>query len=141
MKVVLLKDVKNTGRAGAVVDCSDGHAQNFLIPRGMAALATPANLKQAELRLKQEIDRKELDVKLIQERLTSLAEERIVINKKVNEKGHLYDAVDAADIAKVTDLPESAIKIEKPFKEIGTFVVPVSLGASFGKISITIEAE
>lgn len=141
MKVVLLKDVKNTGRAGTVVDCSDGHAQNFLIPRGMAALATPTNLKQAELRLKQESDRKELDVKLIQDRLAALAQERIVIKKKVNEKGHLYDAVDAADVAKATDLPESAIKLEKPFKEIGTFDVPVSLGESFGKLSITIEGE
>jgi large subunit ribosomal protein L9 len=141
MKVVLLKDVKNTGRAGAVVDCSDGHAQNFLIPRGMAALATPANLKQAELRLKQEGDRKALDVKLIQDRLTALAEEKIVIVKKANEKGHLYDAVDAADIAKATQLPEETIKIEKPFKEVGTFDVPVSLGESFGKLSIVVEAE
>ena len=141
MKVVLLKDVKNTGRAGAVVECSDGHAQNFLIPRGMAALATPANLKQAELRLKQEGDRKALDVKLIQDRLTALAEEKIVITKKANEKGHLYDAVDAADIAKATQLPEEAIKLEKPFKEVGTFDVPVSLGESFGKLSIVVEAE
>lgn len=141
MKVVLLKDVKNTGRAGAVVNCADGHAQNFLIPRGMAALATPANLKQAELRLKQDSDRKELDVKLIQDRLSALSEERIVILKKANEKGHLYDAVDAADVAKATDLPVDAIKIEKPFKELGTYDVPVSLGESFGKLSITIEAE
>ncbi len=141
MKVVLLKDVKNTGRAGAVIECSDGHAQNFLIPRGMAALATPANLKQAELRLKQEGERKALDVKLIQDRLAALAEERIVILKKTNEKGHLYDAVDAADIAKATQLPVEAIKLEKPFKEVGTFDVPVALGESFGKLSITVEAE
>ncbi len=141
MKVVLLKDVKNTGRAGSVVICSDGHAQNFLIPRGMAALATPANLKQAELRLKQDIDRKELDVKLIEQRLGALSEGNTVITKKANEKGHLYDAVDAADIAKATELPEDAIKLEKPFKELGTYDVPVSLGESFGKLSITIVAE
>ncbi len=141
MKVVLLKDVKNTGRAGAVIECSDGHAQNFLIPRGLAALATPANLKQAELRIKQEGERKALDVKLIQDRLGALAEEKLVILKKANEKGHLYDAVDAGDIAKATELPESAISIEKPFKEVGTFEVPVSLGESFGKLTITVEAE
>lgn len=141
MKVVLLKDVKNTGRAGAVVTCSDGHAQNFLIPRGLAALATPANIKQAELRAKQDSDRKELDVKLIQDRLAALAQEKTVITKKANEKGHLYDAVDAADIAKATSLPEEAIKLEKPFKEIGTFDVPVSLGESFGALTISVEAE
>ncbi|MES2668602.1 MAG: 50S ribosomal protein L9 [Patescibacteria group bacterium] len=141
MKVVLLKDVKNTGRAGAVVNCSDGHAQNFLIPRGMAALATPANLKQAELRTKQDIDKKQLDVKLIEDRIAALSEGTTQIIKKANEKGHLYDAVDAADIAKATELPEDAIKLEKPFKEVGTFDVPVSLGERFGKISITITAE
>ncbi len=141
MKVVLLKDVKNTGRAGAVVDCSDGHAQNFLIPRGMAALATPTNLKQAELRMKQDADRKVLDLKLVQDRLSALATEKIVIVKKANEKGHLYDAVDAVDIAAATNLPEEALKLEKPFKEVGTFDVPVSLGDSFGKLSISIEAE
>ena len=141
MKVVLLKDVKKTGLAGEVIECSDGHAQNFLIPRGLAALATPTNLKQAELRAKQDMDRKALDVKLIQDRLSALSEGKTVIRKKANEKGHLYDAVDAADIAKATELPEEAIKLEKPFKEVGTFDVPVSLGDSFGKLSISIEAE
>lgn len=141
MKVVLLKDVKNTGRAGAVVNCADGHAQNFLIPRGLAVLATPANLKQAALRVKQDIDRKELDVKLIEARLAALAEEPIVIRKKANEKGHLYDGVDIAEIAKAADLPEDALKLEKPFKEIGTFDVPVAFGDNFGKISVRVDAE
>ena len=141
MKVVLLKDVKNTGRAGAVIDCADGHGQNFLIPRGLAVLATPSNLKQASLRVQQDSARKELDVKLIQDRITALSEGKTVITKKANDKGHLYDAVDAADIAKATELPEDAIKLEKPFKELGTYEVPVSLGESFGTISITIEAE
>jgi ribosomal protein L9 len=39
------------------------------------------------------------------------------------------------------DLPEDTIKIEKPFKELGIFDVPVSAGETFGKFSITIEAE
>lgn len=141
MKVVLLKDVKNTGRAGAVITCSDGHAQNFLIPRGLAVPATPANLKRAELTQKQDATRRELDTKLIQDRLSALAEERIVIRKKANEKGHLYDAVDAVDIAHATQLPVDVIKLEKPHKELGAFDVPVSFGENFGKITITVEAE
>lgn len=141
MKVVLLKDVKNTGRAGAVVECSDGHALNFLIPRRLAAPATAANVKQAETRASQDIARKELDAKLIEQRIAALAEERIVITKKANEKGHLYDAVGAPEIAAATALPEDAIKLEKPIKEVGTFEVPVAAGEGFGKISIVIEAE
>lgn len=141
MKVVLLKDVKNTGRAGTVIECSDGHALNFLIPRGMAAPATAANLKQAEARLKQRAQTKELDAKLISDRLNALADGRIVITKKANEQGHLYDGVDAADIAAATELPEEAIKLEKPIKELGDFAVPVAMGADFGSIRVHIEAE
>ena len=141
MKVVLLKDVKKTGRAGEVVECSDGHAQNFLIPRGMAALATPANMKRAELAKAQDAGRKALDAKLIEERLAALASEPVIIRKKANDKGHLYDAVDATDIAQAANIPEDAISLEKPFKEVGTFEVPVAFGESFGKLSITVEAE
>jgi large subunit ribosomal protein L9 len=141
MKVVLQKDVRNMGRAGSVLDVADGHALNFLIPRKLAVLATPAALKQAESISKAVGDRKELDAKLISDRLTALAEERIVIRKKANDQGHLYDAVDAKDIAAATQLPADAIHIEKPFKEIGTFDVPVAKGEDFGKISIVIEAE
>lgn len=141
MKVVLLKDVKNTGRAGSVIECADGHAQNFLIPRGLAVVATPANMKVAESRAKQYEQQKELDTKLIESRLNALAEGRIVITKKANEQGHLYDGVDAAEIAKATELPENVIKLEKPIKELGEFAIPVAMGASFGSIIIFIEAE
>ncbi len=141
MKVVLLKDIKKTGKAYSVVDVKDGHAINFLIPRKLAIAATPAALKDAEMRHKQVQERRELDTKLIEERLAALAEERIVFIKKANEKGHLYDAVDAKEIAERVSLPEDAIHIEKPFKELGTFEVPVAFGENFGKLTITVEAE
>lgn len=141
MKVVLLKDVKDTGRAGSVIDCADGHALNFLIPRGMAALATPTNMKQAALRAQQVMDRKQLDMKLIADRLSALAEERLVIRKKANDKGHLYDGVDAAEIAVAADLPEEVIRLEKSIKELGTFEIPVAFGENFGTLSIDIVAE
>jgi large subunit ribosomal protein L9 len=141
MKVVLLKDVKGLGHAWHEVEAADGHALNFLIPRKMAAQATPAVLKDADSRRKAAADKKALDHKLVEERLASLAEERIVIKKKVNEKGHLYDGVDAAEIAAITNLPEDAISLPKHIKEVGTFDIPVSFGAQFGKISVVIEAE
>lgn len=141
MKVVLLKDVRDMGRAHTTVEVSDGHALNFLIPRKLAVVATAGAVKQADLRVKQVIDRKELDVKLVEERLASLAEGHISIIKKANEQGHLYDGVDAKEIAEAAQLPVEVIRIEKPFKEIGVFEVPVSYGENFGKISISIEAE
>ena len=56
MKVILLKDVKGLGKAGDLVNAKDGYARNFLLPKGHAVEATPANLKkweeQKQLRLK-----------------------------------------------------------------------------------------
>jgi len=141
MKVVLLKDVKHMGRAGSVQDVSDGHALNMLIPRGMAALATPAAMKRAEAASAQEGVQRELDKKLIEERLAALAEGRLTITKKANDQGHLYDAVDAKDIAEAAQLPVDAIDLEKPIKEVGEFEIPVSLGEDFGTVTLVVEAE
>lgn len=141
MKVVLLKDVRDIGRAHSTVEVSDGHALNFLIPRKLAVPATSSALKQAQVRVKAVADRKELDVKLVEERLQALAEGAVTIHKKANEQGHLYDGVDAKEIAEAAKLPEEVIKIEKAFKELGTFEVPVSYGETFGKFTIKVEAE
>lgn len=141
MKVVLLKDVRDTGRAHSIIEVADGHALNFLIPRKLAVPATAANLKMAEGKQKQSIERRELDKKLVEERLAALAEGRVIIAKKANEQGHLYDGVDAADVARAAELPEDAIRLEKPLKELGSFDVPVAFGEEFGKITIDIVAE
>jgi large subunit ribosomal protein L9 len=141
MKVVLIKDVRNMGKAGSIVEVSDGHAINFIIPRKLGVPATQTNLKQAEFKQKQADTQKAVDTELIAETLKTLSEGRTVITKKANEKGHLYDAVDAAEIAAATKLPEEAIKLEKPIKELGEFDVPVSMSGNFGTIKIAIEAE
>lgn len=140
MKVVLLKDVKNMGRAHTAIEVSDGHALNFLIPNKLAVPATTATLKLAEQRVQQVVDRKELDLKLVSDRLAQLAEEKVTIVKKANEQGHLYDGVDAREIADAAQLPEEVIRIEKPFKELGTHEVPVAFGEQFGKFALEIVA-
>jgi large subunit ribosomal protein L9 len=141
MKVVLIKDVKNMGKAGTVHDVSDGHALNLLIPRKFAVQATATSLKQAAVSASRAQQQHELSDQLIRDRLTTLSEGRTVILKKANEQGHLYDAVDAKDIAEATKLPVAAISLEKPIKELGQFDVPVSHGDAFGSVTIAIEAE
>jgi len=147
MKVILMKDVKGIGRAHETVTTADGYALNYLIPSKFAVAATVGATKEAGTRLKQVIDRKELNVKLLAQNMASLAEATIVIKAKANEKGHLYDGVGKPELATAAkecahiDLPEDAISLEKPIKELGTFEIPVSTGDIFGKFSVTIEAE
>ncbi|MDO8593415.1 MAG: 50S ribosomal protein L9 [bacterium] len=147
MKVILLKDVKGIGRAHDAVDAKDGHALNYLIPKKLAIAATEAAMKEAQLRRKQATDRTKIDSALLTQNISALAEARIVIKVKANEKRHLYDAVGESDIVKAVkeqahiDIPEDAIKLEKPIKELGTFDIPVATNDTFGKFSIIIETE
>lgn len=141
MKVVLLKDIKGTGRAHTVVDVKDGHALHLLLPRGLAVAATPAALKQAETRAKQAEEQRALSAKLVEERLAALSSGKITFTKKANEKGHLYDALDAKEIAEKAGLPVDSIHIEKPFKDLGEHEVAVAVGEQFGKFTIEIVAE
>lgn len=146
MQIVLIKDVKGIGRAHEKVTTADGYALNYLIPRKLAVAATPQALKEAEVRRAQTIARRELDAKLFAQNLAALGSARVVVKAKANEKGHLYDAVGPAEIVAAAhalhiDLPEDAIRIERPFKEVGTHKVPVAFGEAFGEFPLTIEAE
>ena len=146
MKIVLLKNVKGIGRAHEEIETKDGYALNYLLPKGLAVAATPTAVKEAELRRKQAIARKEVDTKLFEQNMAALADAHIVIRAKANEKGHLYDAVGEQEIraaAKAVhiDLPEDVIRLEKPLKEVGTFKIPLSSGDIFGAFSVVVEAE
>lgn len=147
MKVILIKDVKGMGRAHEAVEAADGYALNYLIPKKFAIPATSGASQEAETRRKQTADRSALDAALLAQNISALAEARIVIKVKANEKGHLYDAVGEPEIRAAAkeqahiDLPEGALKLEKPIKELGTFEIPVAAADTFGEFSITIEAE
>jgi large subunit ribosomal protein L9 len=147
MKVVLLKDVRDMGRSGTVVEVSDGHAVNFLFPRKLAILATPQAIKNAELIKKQSDDRKEIDKGLLAQSIAGLAEARIVLTMKANEKGHLYKAVGATEVVAAAkaqahiDIPEDAIRFEAPIKEVGEYTIPVSIDDLFGSFVLRIESE
>lgn len=147
MKVILQRDVKGMGRAHDTVETKDGYALNYLIPQKIAIAATGQAVKEAEARKGRANARRELDAKLLSDNIAALAEANLVIKVKANEKGHLYDAVGEKEIAAAAkeqariELPEEVIKIERPFKELGTMTVGVASGETFGSFSITIEAE
>lgn len=147
MKVILIKDIKGIGRAHETVTVADGYALNYLIPTKRAVAATQGASITAKQRAEQVTSRRELDQKLLEQNIASLADAKLVLTMKANDKGHLYDAVDAPELSKAAkeqariDLPEEVIKLEKPIKELGTFEVPVSAGEVFGTFSVTIVAE
>jgi large subunit ribosomal protein L9 len=146
MKVILKEDVKGVGRKHEIKNVADGYANNFLIPRKLAEYATPEALKKAEI-LKSTFDAE----KLIKEKLTEKQVEmlrgiKIVLKKKGNDKGHLFEKIHPVEIsqalkdqAKIEIDPEF-LSIEKPIKEIGEHTVIVQVGKNKGEFKVVIEA-
>jgi large subunit ribosomal protein L9 len=100
VKLLLNESIKNVGRVGDVVEVSAGFARNYLLPKGLAAEPTPSNLKRIEARRK-EIERQERQRREEQETLIKqLAGVEVTLERKANERGHLFGSVSATDIAK-----------------------------------------
>lgn len=117
MKVILMDDVRETGRRGEEVDVAPGFARNYLFPRGKAVEATEANRKVFEQR------RDKLEERLAeeQEQAERLAERfektRVEIVKRVGESQTLYGSVSASEIAE--KLEEQGIEIDRRKIDIG----------------------
>ena len=132
MKVLLLKDVYKLGRAGDVKRVADGYGRNFLLPQGLAVLATPGALKQVDrIRTKATEQRailnKEMDV--IAKKIDGMT---ISFSAKASETGKLYGSVTTQMIA---DKLKAKTEVEltrrqldvQPLRALGTFKVPVRL--------------
>ena len=100
MKLLLKESIKNVGRVGDVVEVSPGYARNYLLPNDLAVQPTPGNIKKVEERRKeiekQERERREQQAAL----LKTLEGVEVTLERRANEKGHLFGSVSATDIAK-----------------------------------------
>jgi large subunit ribosomal protein L9 len=99
MKVLLLEDVYNLGRAGEIKKVANGYGRNYLIPQGLAVLATPGALAQVE-RIREEADKKRT---LLNEEMSVVAEKladvKLLFAAKAGETGKLYGSVTTQMIA------------------------------------------
>lgn len=99
MKVMLVKDVYKLGRAGDIKKVADGYGRNFLIPQGLAMLATAGALKQAEkIRAQAEIRRTELNSEL-KDLATHINGVVLNFGAKAGETGKLYGSITTQDVA------------------------------------------
>ena len=132
MEVILRDHVENVGKRGEVVKVADGYARNFLLPRKLALIATPGNLKQVA-RERVKFDALEAVERTAAEELASrLSGIQIVIGRKVGETGALYGSVTSADVAEALakqgfEIDKRKIGLREPIKQLGEKTVPVKL--------------
>lgn len=133
MKVILLKDVKGSGKKGDVIEVSDGHGRNFLIPRGLAKPATDSSVKeQAHIKAsEQEKKDKELaDAKALGEKIGGLVVQLIA---KAGEGGKLFGSLTSKDIAEALEkqhgitVDKRKIQLDSAIKEHGEKEVDIKL--------------
>jgi len=132
MKVMLIKDVYKLGRAGDVKKVADGYGRNFLVPQGLAVLATPGALKQVErIRSQAEIRRTEQN-----EELKGLASEIegvvLTFAAKAGETGKLYGSITTQNVADALqektryEVQRHQIDVQ-PIRNLGEFIANVRL--------------
>jgi len=132
MQVLLTQDIRDLGRRGEVVDVADGYGRNYLVPRRLAVMVNPANVRQVQ----EERRRLELAEAKRRASLAEVAEGlkkiSVTIQARANEEGHLFGSVGAEEIASALkeenfDVTPTMVMLEKPVKELGVFEVPIRL--------------
>lgn len=133
MKVILLQEVKGTGKTGEVVTVSDGYARNLLIPKGMAKEATVANIRELERIKATNAARRAENLELAQEIAKKLAMLRVTVKSKGGEGGRLFGSVTSKDISDALN-EQHGIEVDKkkfildaPIKQAGEHVVEIKL--------------
>ena len=147
MKVILTKDVDNLGQQGEIVTVKDGYGRNFLIPKGLALVATDSVVRhQQELRRQQA--HKILKQKEDAESLRTLIEkEEVVVTARVGEESRIFGTITAQQIAtrlaeRGLEIDRRKIELDEDIKTLGVYSGSVKLHHDVvAKVKIRVEAE
>ncbi len=131
MKVLLNADVKGTGKKGDVVEVADGFGRNFLIKKGLASVATNANVHDAAQKKAAQEFHKAEEVKAIKALAAEIDGKKVQVKIKTGENGKTFGSVTASHVAAA--LAESGFDVDKKkikmdnVKTVGSFNAEVRL--------------
>lgn len=148
VEVLLIQDVPGLGKVGDVKNVADGYGRNFLIPRGLAKLATPGELKQVEQHRRtatKQAARDSADAQAVAESLEGMT---LTFQARAGEGTKLYGSITSADIAEALsreldrDFDRRKIHLEESLRQLGTHQVAIRLTHDLNpEITVIIERE
>jgi large subunit ribosomal protein L9 len=148
MKVILLQDVEGLGKAGDLKDVANGYARNYLLPRRLAAGATPGLIANRSQRIAAEQRKLEKLAEQNKQLAERLAQITLTFKAKVGSQGRLYGSITSQDIASALRDAENiavdrrTIELPEPIRTLGTFSVPVKVASQVEpKITVNIVDE
>jgi large subunit ribosomal protein L9 len=132
MEIILRQDYEGLGTAGEIVKVKDGFGRNYLIPKGIAYIATEANKKRHESDLKQQSLQLARDKKAAEDLAEKLKNVSCTITVQVGEEDKLFGSVTSLNIieslaAQGFDIDKRKVLLEEPIKSLGIYSVPVKL--------------
>lgn len=145
MKIILLKDVKGTGKKYETREVPAGYARNFLFPQKLAEVATPKAIENAKKLIATLAANQDVHKDLLKKNINSINGERVILVEKTNELGHLFAGIHKEEISelikreKQLDIPAENIALEKPIKEKGEFTIEISGEGETSKFVLVVE--
>ena len=133
MKVILKQDVKNQGKKGELIEVSEGYGRNFLMPRGLAEIATADNLNVLRQADEARARRRAMEQEAARAAAEKLKACTVVIKAKGGSGGRLFGAVTTKEISDSLkaqhniDVAKNKIVIEDAIKSFGTYKVRAKL--------------
>jgi large subunit ribosomal protein L9 len=147
MKVLLCEDIAKLGWLGDVVEVPEGYARNYLLPQGIAQVATENNIKAIAQEKANRAQERVVERKRMEEVVTGVEGAEAVLAAKANEQGHLFGSITDKMIA--TNLREQGyqvadeiVKLSDPIKEVGVHTVTLAFAQDLKtQVTVTVVAE
>ncbi|MDP9358367.1 MAG: 50S ribosomal protein L9 [Chloroflexota bacterium] len=133
MKIVLRQDVPKLGEKGTVQTVKDGFARNYLIPQGMAVLATPGELKMVEENGRVQARKIAKQEQQLQSLADRIAGQRLEFTAKAGDQGRLYGSITAGDVVEKLgelvreEIDRRKVALEDPIRTLGEHSVTIHL--------------
>ena len=148
MKIILLQDVEGLGKAGDLKEVANGYARNYLVPRRLAAAATPGLIANRAQRIAAEQRRLEKLAEQNRQQAERLNNVTLTFRARVGTQGRLYGSITSQDIADALREVENitvdrrSIELADPIRSPGTFIVPVRIASGLeSKITVNVVDE
>ena len=133
MKVILLKDVKGTGKKNEVKEVSDGYARNFLLPKKLAVPADNTNMKELNEKNKSKENKAQKEYEAAVELGKRMEELNVVIYSKSGDGGRLFGSITSKDIAEQIkkqhniEVDKRKITLDEPIRVLGSRFVDIKI--------------
>ena len=133
MQVILKQDVEKIGQRRDIVDVSRGYVRNFLVPRGLAEVATPAKMEEAQRRMAEAEERNRRMAERASEIAETLNKSVITIEARTGEDERLFGSITPANIVSAIEkargirLDRRRVKLDEPIRALGTHQVPLQV--------------